>query len=97
MTLAEHANRLSAQNRLRIFNRAQYLGESRLLFGKLCISELAEIMQFNHSACLQYTACYSILIPALWVLPQLSFYYSYVFPLTYLRNVVTYFSSPTIS
>jgi len=76
MILAECANRLGAHNRLHIFNRAQHLGESRLLFEKPLISKLAEIMHFKHTACLQYAARYSILIPAPWLLPQLSFYYS---------------------
>lgn len=44
MILAEHANTLSAHNRLQILNTAQHLGESRLFFGKLCLSKLAEIM-----------------------------------------------------
>lgn len=40
-------------------------------------------MQFNHSDYLQYAICYAILIPALWLLPQLSFCYLR-FPLDFL-------------
>lgn len=82
MILAEWAQ-TQWQNGLHIFKKAQHLGESRLLFWKPGISKLGEIMQFNHSDYLQYAACYAILIPALWLLPQLSFCYLR-FPLDFL-------------